>query len=114
MRFDERREGSAVVLTPHGDLDATELPAFAARVEALGADGVRTLIVDLSRVTILPSTAAGFLTQAAQRLRAVGGRVVLAGATRRVRGTLSTMGVLDLFPVYDDAATALQRTTGIT
>lgn len=114
MQFDERREGAAVVLKPHGDLDLTELPAFAARVDALVADGVRVLVVDLSEVTLLPSTAAGFLTQAARRLKGAGGKVVLAGAGRRVRGTLATMGVLQLFPVFEDAATALQRTTGTT
>jgi anti-anti-sigma factor len=114
VKFGERREGAAVVLTPYGDMDATEIPAFAARVDALVGDGVRVLIVDLSEVTLLPSTAVGFLTQAARRLRAVEGRVVLAGARPRVRGTLATMGVLGLFPVYDDAATALQRTTGTT
>jgi hypothetical protein len=34
--------------------------------------------------------------------------VVLAGAGRRVRGTLETMGVLSLFPLHPDAEAALR------
>jgi anti-anti-sigma factor len=106
MRFEERREADVVVLTPEGDMDLDRLPAFAARVDALVRDGVRLLVVDLSRVDLLPSTAVGFLVRAAQRAHPAGGRVALACAHRRVRTTLATMGVLDLLPLHDDVAAA--------
>jgi anti-anti-sigma factor len=107
MRFEERRVGDAAVLTPEGGIDATEVTAFAARIDALVAAGVRTVVCDLSGLEVLPSTAAGILLQAAQRLRAVGGRLLLAGPNRRARTTLETMGVLPLFPVFPDVESAL-------
>ena len=108
MSLAEEQVGAVTVLIPRGDMDITTLPAFEARVAALIKAGTNALVWDLSQVGFLPSTAAGFLLQTAQRMRAHGGRCVLAGASQRVLGTLRTMGVLQLVPVYDDRSAALQ------
>ena len=99
IRVDITEDGIAV-LSPEGDMDITELPAFEARVASLLGEGTRDLVWDLDAVGILPSTAAGFLLQTARRVRAAGGRMVLAGGHARVLGTLRTMGVLELFRTY--------------
>jgi anti-anti-sigma factor len=101
------RQGHVTVLVPEGDLDVAALPAWEAQVDALLAAGVRALVWDLSGVGLLPSTAAGLLLQTAARVRAAGGRMALAGAPPRVRATLGTMGVLDVFPLYPGRAAAL-------
>jgi anti-sigma B factor antagonist len=108
VNMDEEQVGTVTVLIPRGDMDITTLPAFEARVAALINSGTHALIWDLSQVGFLPSTAAGFLLQTARRMRAGGGPCVLAGASQRVLGTLRTMGVLQLFPVYDDREVALK------
>ena len=95
------------VLTPEGDMDLTTLPAFEARVATLLANGARVMVWDLDAVGILPSTACGFLLQTAKRLGAVGGRMALACGHPRVRATLRTMGVLELFRTYPTRAEAL-------
>ena len=100
--------GTTTVVTPHGDLDITRLPVFEARIAALIAAGTRNLVWDLAHVGFLPSTAAGFLLQTARRMRAAGGRCVLAGGSAHVLGTLRTMGVLQLFPTHADRAEALR------
>jgi anti-sigma B factor antagonist len=107
MRVREEQVGDVTVLVPEGDLDATVLPAFEARVAELVQAGARLLVWDLAAVGMLPSTAAGFLIQARQRVRAAGGRMVLAGMSDRVAGTLRTMGVLALFRSYPDRAAAI-------
>ena len=72
-------EGAPVVeLT--GELDAFVAPALRARLdEAIDAAGPGLVIVDLSQVTFLDSTALGTLVGALRRMRERGGelRVVL-------------------------------------
>lgn len=109
MRINEEREGSIVVLCPVGDMDVTTLPEFETRLETLTKEGVRAVLWDLQGVGILPSTALGFLLNARRRLASVGGHMVLARANRLVHSTLGTMGVLDVFPVFDTRDDALRH-----
>lgn len=108
MQVREEVVGDVTVLTPHGDLDITTLPAFEARVARLLEGGARLLLWDLGEVGVLPSTAAGFLLQTARRLKDAGGRMALAGGSRHVLGTLRTMGVLDVFRTFPTRAHALK------
>ena len=68
---------------------------------------MRYLVWDLVEVGVLPSTAAGFLLQAGRRVREAGGRMVLAGLSPHIAGTLATMGLGGIFRVYPDRAAAL-------
>lgn len=107
MRIDEERHGLVVVLVPGGDMDLTTLGAFEQRVDALLDEGVRALLWDLHGVKVLPSAAIGFLIQAARRLKDRKGRMAVCRAGRLARSTLATMGVLDVFPVFDSREDAL-------
>lgn len=107
MAIRVEHEQGVAILSPEGDMDITQLPVFEARVAALLAEGTRNLVWDLAEVGILPSTAAGFLLQTAQRVRAVGGRMVLAAGSPRALTTLRTMGVLALFRTYPTRAEAV-------
>jgi anti-anti-sigma factor len=109
VQLSEETIGHTTILIPQDDLDITTLPAFEARISRLIKGGTRNLIWDLSDVPFLPSTAAGFLLQTARRMRDVGGRCVLVGGSRRVAGTLRTMGILELLPTFPDRATALAQ-----
>ena len=109
MQINEEREGAVVVLSPVGDMDVTTLPEFEVRLEALTEEGVRAVLWDLHGVGILPSTALGFLLNARRSLAAIGGHMALARANRLVRSTLGTMGVIDVFPVFESREDALQH-----
>ena len=112
MQIDVEHEGSVVVLIPVGDMDVTTLPDFEARLAALAQEGVRAILWDLHGVGILPSTALGFLLQARRRLGDAGGHMALARANRLVRSTLGTMGVLDVFPVFETREEGLRHLEG--
>ncbi len=103
----EEQVGDVTVLTPAGTMDMTSLPAFDRRVTKLVESGTRALVWDLSEVGMIPSTAAGFLIAAGKRLRDAGGRMVLAGLQQRVLGVLKTMGVADVFRIFQDRDAAL-------
>jgi anti-anti-sigma factor len=112
MEIRVEKRGSVVVLTPSGDMDSSTLPSFENRFAALLRDGDRSMLWDLGQVGILPSSGVGFLLQAGRRLQALGGRMALARAGKLARSTLSTLGVLDVFRLYDsvgDGVAALQE-----
>ena len=102
MDIQEDRRGNVVVLAPSGDMDTSTLPAFESRFSALLDDGVRGVLWDLSAVGILPSAGVGFFLQSGRRLRAVKGAMALARAGKLATSTLRTLGVLEVFQLYDD------------
>ena len=101
MRIDEERIGQVVVLIPGGDMDLNTLPDFEARLAALQAEGVKALLWDLERVAVLPSAAIGFLIQSVRRIKESGGYMAIACASRLVKSTLDTMGVLQIFALHE-------------
>lgn len=107
MKVREEVVDGVTVLTPHGDMDLTSLPAFEVRIARLLEGGSHHLLWDLSEVGMLPSTAAGFLLQTARRVKEAGGRMALAGGSARVLGTLRTMGVLEVFRTFVSREAAL-------
>jgi len=109
MQIDVEREGDVVVLCPVGDMDVTTLPDFEARLDTLAEEGVRAILWDLNGVGILPSTALGFLLNARRRMGSVGGHMALARANRLVSSTLGTMGVIDVFPVFESREDGLRH-----
>ncbi|MBM7786554.1 STAS domain-containing protein [Tenggerimyces flavus] len=68
------RIGSAVVVTPHGEIDAATTPALRDVLLAVLADRPTALVIDLSRVSFLDSVCLGALVGAA-------GRAALADCT---------------------------------
>ncbi len=101
MQIREERHDGVVVLIPSGDMDSSVLPLFEGRLASLLDEGVRAVLWDLGGVGILPSSGVGFLLQAGRRLKEVGGAMALANAGKLTRATLATLGVLDVFRLYD-------------
>jgi anti-sigma B factor antagonist len=106
MHVDATSDGRILLLRPDDDLDAAVLPDFARKLSKYLDAGARFVVVDLSAVRILQSTAVGFLIDTRRRLLACDGKLVLAAASETVRRTLSTLGVDLFFRVYPTAAEA--------
>lgn len=101
---------AAHVATVVGELDAYTAPLLRSRLQPLaeGADGSQ-LIVDLSGVTFLDSTALGVLTGTAKRLRAGGGELLVASADPRVRRLFELTGLLEAMQLERSLAEAVER-----
>ena len=105
--------GSVAELTPSihvatiaGELDVYSADRLRGELAPLTARDDETLIVDLSGVTFIDSTALGVLTGAAKLLRTGGGRLVLVSGDPRFRRLLEITGllaVLRLEPSLTDA-----------
>jgi anti-sigma B factor antagonist len=103
-------ERSATVVSARGELDAFVAPELAA---ALGGadedDGERLIVVDLSEVKFMDSTALGVLVRGVRTLEQRGARirVVLPGQDARRIFEITTLD--RVLPVSDSRAEALRQ-----
>ncbi len=96
-----------VAVVGSGELDAFVLPDLTAAFDE--ARGAGRLVVDLTRVSFLDSTALGAVVRAARETGSAGGdlRIVLpSGPARRI---FEITGLDAALPVSDDRAAALRE-----
>lgn len=110
LEFSIRRAwlpGGAFLVAPAGELDAVTVPELAEAL--LEVDASARLIVDLTDVTFLDSTALGALAGETKTRRRAGGELLLAcddGRTRRVLAATGLDGVLAVHRTLRDALEA--------
>jgi anti-anti-sigma factor len=98
IRIESQMGSSACIARVTGDLDCVTVPELREAVDAALSDGCTTVIVDLSEVTYLDSSALGFLVWADRRLVPVAGKLMLAGAGRDVSRILELSGLVGVAP----------------
>jgi anti-anti-sigma factor len=102
------------VLSPRGEIDlAISRPLHAALQEAIAVSP--WVVVDLSAVEFMDTTALEVLVAAHRRSHDLGGRLALAAVPRCVEKILVPTGVrrtLDSFPDVDTAAASLESALG--
>ena len=92
----------------HADsLEALEAKFRETEAAVSGEDGGGEIIVDLSAVALLSSTALRALRTAFRRLEERGGRIVAAGGGELVVGVLKFAPFIAHYPSVEDAAAAL-------
>jgi anti-sigma B factor antagonist len=107
------------VIVVSGELDFGASPRLRARVFTHIDSGRRHLVLDLSDVTFIDSTAIGVLVGALERLRETGGgslRVVCAEGNARVLRIFDIAGVATLLEVHssrEEALRALERARSV-
>lgn len=112
MRIDEERAGGALVIAPLGRLDSVSSGELERRVVERIDGGLRTLVLDLSRVEYISSAGLRVLLMAAKRLKEPPAALVLCGMAPAVRGVLELAGFLPLFAIEPARPEALARLAG--
>jgi anti-sigma B factor antagonist len=92
-----------------GEVDIYTAPKFREDMVALIEEGATELIVDLTAVTFIDSTALGVLIGGIKRLHAVDGRMALVVATRPVQKVLSITGLDRVFEIHQTREEAFAR-----
>ena len=102
-----RREQSGTIVSAGGELDAFTAPELADALEGVGDDGA--VVVDLSRVAFMDSTALGVLVRGLKKLHLRGGRarVVLPDTSARRIFEITTLD--QVLPVSESQASALRE-----
>jgi len=82
-----------------GEIDISTAPRFKEELEALIAEGHTDVVIDLSEVAFIDSTALGVLVGAVRRLHPHGGRMVVVAQSHPVMRPLTLTGLDRAFTV---------------
>jgi len=103
-----RTEGDALILTVHGEIDMHNSPVLRTEIlDLVGKHLPRKLVLNLTDVGYMDSSACAVLVQALRRMRELGGKIYLTGLQPRVKGILEIQRLVSIFNVVKDEAEAL-------
>lgn len=111
MRIDEQQIGDVTILTIHGEFDARTAPEAHRMLDSLFETLRVRLVLNLTGVEIVTSTAISFLIDAARRTRKYDGDAVLSQPTQLLQKTLAAVGIGNYLEMFDsdEAAVAYFR-----
>ncbi len=113
LEVSEEVEDGVRVLRVAGDVDFDVAPELKQRIVGRVEAGDRRLIIDLSEVGFIDSTAIGVLVAALKRLRDAGGSLMVVCDNEDVRSIFATVGLESVIPLHrsdKDAFAALAHT----
>jgi anti-sigma B factor antagonist len=117
LRIDEvRAQSGAIVLALEGEADLHVAPELRQRLTSAIDDGARSLVLDLSQVTFVDSTALGIVLGGQKRIEARGGQLRLVVPNTDVRRIFEITlldRVLTIDATRDAALSALGAPDGI-
>jgi serine/threonine-protein kinase RsbW len=96
-----------------GDVDAVNVPLIRDTIDEAISAGCRTVVLDLSEVDYIDSSALGLLVWADHRLSPLAGTLLLAGAGRDVARILELSGLIGVAPSVFVAESVDAALTGL-
>ena len=102
--------GELALISVSGELDLYTAQRLQARIDEAGAVGADTVVVDLSEVSFIDSTALAVLVQETRRLEGRGHSLVLVTNDPRTKRVVEVTGlnrVLRTYPTLQDALAEL-------
>jgi anti-sigma B factor antagonist len=104
-----RKEGDAVVVAVRGEVDLHNSPLLRGDLlELINREAPARLVLNLSEVPYMDSSAVAVLVESLQKIRKTGGRVFLTGLQPRVKGLLEIARLGTIFVIVADESEALQ------
>lgn len=106
----EKRDNTAIVRPQVKMMDDDQLKKLIGVIdEAAGADsGVKLVILDLSRITILPSLALGLMVQISRNCKTRDQKLKLAGVQPHIRKVFSVTRLDRVFQFTDSVEAAME------
>ncbi len=104
----EERPSGLKVIHIQGDLDSMGTHMVQDKFDDELAEHESHVVVDMGRVGFISSAGMAMLLVKGKRLRQVGGKLTIAGASARVHEVLSLAGFHELFEVYPTLDNALE------
>jgi anti-sigma B factor antagonist len=92
-------ENGEMVVRANGELDVNTAPDLREQLARLVTDGARRVVVDLSDISFVDSTALSVLVSALKRLRQSDGDLELASPNPSVRRVFEITGLTRLFTI---------------
>jgi len=92
-------DGGETVVSAAGELDVNTAPELREQLARLVGEGTRKVVVDLTNVSFVDSTALSVLVSALKRLRQADGDLELASPNPSVRRVFEITGLTRLFTI---------------
>jgi anti-anti-sigma factor len=109
MTFETADHAGIQIVHLHGELTGDDMGAFVEQVTNLLSGAQRRIVLELSDVPFMNSTALGQLVRVVAQANVQEARVVLARPSAFVEGVLSTTRLDRFFEVFPSAGEALRR-----
>jgi anti-sigma B factor antagonist len=107
LSLSTRPEGGRVIVEAAGEIDVYTAPKLREQLAQLVDAGKYDIVVDLQKVEFLDSTGLGVLVGGLKRVRQHEGTLRLVCNQERILKIFRITGLTKVFPIYDDAATAV-------
>jgi anti-sigma B factor antagonist len=101
------------LIAVEGQIDLYSAPEFKERTMRAIEQGKRRLVIDLSEVSFLDSTALSVLVGALRRLRPFGGAIAIVSAEPDVRRLFEITGLETTLPICASREDALQTVAAV-
>lgn len=106
-------ESSIMLAEMSGAIDGTTVPSFQQTLEDIrNKKGVRSLILDMSRIKYVNSTGLGSLVKYADGFKNSGGGMALIKVPAKVKIVIEMLGLNAFFDICQDLDSAVQALTG--
>lgn len=102
-------EAGVPVLTVTGEVDVSTAPELREHLMRLADEGHRLVVVDLTEVSFVDSTALGVLVSGVTRLRNDGGDLRLVVTQPHISKVLEITGLIDVFAIFETLAEAVRE-----
>ena len=109
MKLEKHRYEDVIILKFTGEFDTFNLPAFSERIDRMIGGGDLRFVFDLRLLKFINSAALGYLIKTSKRLAEKGGEMVLARPSKFIKKTLATLGLDDVFKMYESVEAAVQH-----
>jgi anti-sigma B factor antagonist len=108
LAISQRTEGAIPIVSVVGEIDIAVAPQLRDHLEELLDRGSTSLVVDLTGVSFLDSTALGVLISILKRCHASEGELCLVATDPQVLRVFEITGLTDVFPIVSSAARAVE------
>ncbi len=92
------------VIAPEGILDSTKAEEFRQKVDAMLAEGVEVILIDLKDITFIDSSGLGTLVVILKKVRGIDRRLYICSINDQVRMLFELTSMDRVFNVYEDRA----------
>ncbi|MEK6813418.1 MAG: STAS domain-containing protein [Nitrospirota bacterium] len=113
MKMNVRQDGEVVVIEMGGRFAFSTHRDFRKKVDELLGHGSKKLIVDLSHVEFIDSSALGMLLMAREQARLIGGSLALVNPAGYVRKILDLAQFQRIFPILSSVDEAVVAVSGV-
>ena len=105
-----RSDGDALVVSLRGEIDLNNSPELRSELFSLmGRQPPRRIVLNLSEVPYMDSSAIAVLVEVLQKVRKAGGKVCLTNLQPRVQGLIEIARLGTIFVVTKDESEALSK-----